>query len=100
MGGESVVGRGGHGRTHVIYITDPLVHDLTAGDGSDSGAVSFCAQNDAAGGCGGPLRGGGALVAVGHRHAVLPLGGAEVAGGHGSCLLGESAGDRQRGQRQ
>ena len=57
-------------------------------------------QNGAAGGGGGPLGGGGALVAVGHRHPVLPLGGAEMGGGHGGHPAGKSAVDGHGRQRQ
>ena len=46
------------------------------------------------------MGGGGALVAVGHRHPVLPLSGAEMAGGHGRQPLGESPRNEQGPQGQ
>ena len=52
--------------------------------------------------CGGssPLGGGGPLAAVGHRHAVLPLGGAVVGAGHAGRRPGVAAGDQQAPQGQ
>ena len=69
---------GSHGCAHIVHVADAPVHDLAAGDVGDIGAGAVVRQDGAAGGGGGPLGRGGPLVAVGHRHPVLPLGGAEV----------------------
>ena len=47
-----------------------------------------------------PLGGGGALAAVLQGRAVLPFGGAEMGGGHGGGVGGETAVQQQGGQRQ
>ena len=99
-GGEGVVGGGGHGGAHVVGIGDSLVHDAAAGDVGDIGSGALPVQEGAAGGGGGPLGGGGALVAVGHRHPVLPLGGAVVGGGDGGAAAGKPAVDQHGRQGQ
>src|SRR5699024_11955964 len=57
VGGQGVVGGGGHGRPHIIGVGDPLVHDFAAGDGGDGGAGALPAQDGAARRRGGPLGG-------------------------------------------
>ena len=91
---------GGHGGTHVIGVSHAPVHDFAAGDMGDIGAGTVIGQNGAAGGGGGPLGGGSPLAAIGHRHPVLPLGGAEVGAGKGGGPAGKAAVDEQRRQGQ
>ena len=57
----------------------------------DIGAGAVLRQNGAARGGGGPLGRGRPLVAVGHRHPVLPLGGAEMGTGNGGDPAGIAA---------
>ena len=64
------------------------------------GPLALLLQDGAAGGGGRPLGRGGPLAAVGHRHTVLPLGGAEVGGGHGRRPAGKAAVNKQRRQGQ
>ena len=99
-GGQGIVGGGGHGGAHVVGVGDALVHDAPAGHVRHIGAGPLLRQDGAAGGGGGPLGGGGALTAVGHRHPVLPLGGAEVGAGHGGRPAGEAPVDEEGRQGQ
>ena len=91
---------GSHGGAHIVGVGDALIHDLAAGDVGDIGPGAVLRQNGAPGGGGGPLGRGGALVAVGHRHPVLPLSGAEVGAGDGGGPAGVAAVDEHGRQRQ
>ena len=99
-GGKGVVGCRGHGGAHVVGVRNALVHDPAAGDVGDVGAGAVAAQDGAASRSGRPLGGGRPLAAVGHRHPVLPLGGAEVGGGQGGGPVGVAAVDQQGRQAQ
>ena len=100
QGGQGVAGGGGHGGPPVVHVGDALVHDPPAGNVGDIRAVPLVRQDAAAGGGGGPLGRGGPLAAVGHRHAVLPLGGAKMGAGHAGRHPGVAAGDQQAAQGQ
>ena len=100
-GRQGVVGGGGHGGAHVVHVTDAPVHDLAAGDVGDIRSGAVVRQDGTPCGSGGPLSRGRPLVAIGHRHPVLPLGGAEVGTGDGGSPAGEAAVDEhgRQGQR-
>ena len=97
-GAQGVQRRGRHGGAHVVGVGDALVHDAPPGDMGDAGPRSLPGQQRASGGSGGPLGGGVALAAVGQRHAVLPLGAAEVGGGEGGGPVQKPGGYHQRRQ--
>ena len=99
-GGEGIVGCGSHGSAHIVGVRDPFVHHFSAGDMGDIRTGSAAAQNGAACGGGSPLRCGGALASIGHRHAVLPFCGAEMGAGHGGYGIGKSAVNEQSCQRE
>ena len=100
QGGQGVVGGGSHGRAHVGRVRNAQIHDAAPGGVGDIRALGLGAYHAAAGGGGRPLGRGRPLAAVGHRGAVLPLGGAEVGGGLGGGDAGEAAGHRHGRQRQ
>ena len=78
---QRVIGGGGHRRAHVVCVSDALVDDFPGCHVCDIGPLALAREEAATAACGRPLRGRRALRAVGHRHAVLPLGGAELRGG-------------------
>ena len=82
VGADGVIGGGGHGRSHVVGVCDPLVHHPARGDMGEVGAGTLPGQEDGSGGGHSPLGGGSALAAILQRGAVLPLRGAEVGGDH------------------
>ena len=100
QGRQGVIGGGGHGSPHVVHVGDAHVHDLPAGHMGDIRPVPLVPQDAAPGGGGGPLGRGSPLAAVGHRHAVLPLGSAVVGAGHAGRRPGVTAGEQQAPQGQ
>ena len=97
---EGVIGRRRHSRPHVVGVLDAQVHNASAGDMGDIGAVSPTGEDAASGGGGRPLGSGGTLVAVEHGHTVLTLGGTEMGAGHGGHDGGKAAVDEQCRQGQ
>ena len=97
---EGIVSCRGHGRAHVVCILDAHVNNAPAGDVGNIRPVPLGAQDAAAGGRSGPLGRRCALVAVEHRHPVLPLGGAEMGAGHSGHDGGKAAIDKQSRQGQ
>jgi len=100
MGLNGIIGGGGHSGSHIVSILDALVHNLACGHMGDIGARPLPGEDDAARPRHRPLGGGGALAAVLQGRAVLPFGGAEMGGGHGGGVGGETAVQQQGGQRQ
>lgn len=97
---QRVIGGGGHRRAHVVCVGDALVDDFPGCHVCDIGPLALAREEAATAACGRPLRGRRALRAVGHRHAVLPLGGAEVRGGQRRGARGIPAVEHQCGERQ
>ena len=91
QGLQRVDGRRGHGPAHVALVVDAHVHHPAHGGVGKIRPVAAAAQNAAARGGSRPLGGGAPLGAVGEWHAVLPLGGAVMRGGHGRCHVGRAA---------
>ena len=100
VGPEGVIGGGGHSSPHVVGIGDALIHDFSAGDVGDIRPRPLGGEKGTAGGGGGPLGGRGALIAIGDRHPVLSLGGAEMGACLGSDGFCEAAVNEQRRQCQ
>ena len=100
MGREGGIGGGGHGGAHVVGVLDALVDDLAGGDVGHMGAGAGLGQHHRPGAGDRPLGGGGALATVFQRSAVLPLGGAEVGGGHRPGKLGKASVDHHSSQGQ
>ena len=90
QGLQRVDGRRSHGPAHVALVVDAHVHHPAHGGVGEIGPVAGSAQDAAAGGGSRPLGGGAPLGAVGQGHAVLPLGGAVVRGGHGRRHVGRA----------
>jgi len=86
MGRERGIGGGRHSGAHIGRVLDALVHHFAGGDVGDIGPRSLVGQNDAARPSHCPLGGRSALAPIFQGGAVLPLGGAEVGGGHGCDL--------------
>ena len=97
---ERIVGRRRHRSAHVVRVGHALVNDPAGCDVREIRPLALAGEDAAAAARRRPLRGGRALRAVGHRHTILPLSGAEVRGRERGGALGVAAVDHDRGERQ